>query len=121
MAYKCIGFKWLAGSHLRIVYQKDEKDAAVSCYMFASPCEFGAAWKKQSDTGNSYLSVKLDEGEPASIRKCLRRCAFHKKQTSSARPAAAELTPTQAVKACRHQIGAYAGAGLRRFAQLVGL
>ncbi|WP_437405258.1 DUF736 domain-containing protein [Sinorhizobium meliloti] len=27
----------------------------------ASVVEFGAAWKKQSDKGNAYLSVKLDD------------------------------------------------------------
>jgi uncharacterized protein (DUF736 family) len=29
--------------------------------VFAGATEFGAAWKKQSDKGNSYLSVKLDD------------------------------------------------------------
>lgn len=29
--------------------------------VFAAAVEFGAAWKKQSDKGNSYLSVKLDD------------------------------------------------------------
>ncbi|EHS53215.1 protein of unknown function DUF736 [Rhizobium sp. PDO1-076] len=29
--------------------------------VFASTVEFGAAWKKQSDKGNAYLSVKLDD------------------------------------------------------------
>ena len=29
--------------------------------VFAGATEFGAAWKKQSDKGNPYLSVKLDD------------------------------------------------------------
>lgn len=29
--------------------------------VLASNVEFGAAWKKQSDKGNAYLSVKLDD------------------------------------------------------------
>ncbi|OWZ92470.1 hypothetical protein B9J07_17430 [Sinorhizobium sp. LM21] len=29
--------------------------------VLAGVTEFGAAWKKQSDKGNSYLSVKLDD------------------------------------------------------------
>ncbi len=29
--------------------------------VLAGTTEFGAAWKKQSDKGNSYLSVKLDD------------------------------------------------------------
>lgn len=29
--------------------------------VLAGTTEFGAAWKKQSDRGNSYLSVKLDD------------------------------------------------------------
>lgn len=29
--------------------------------VLAAAVEFGAAWKKQSDKGNSYLSVKLDD------------------------------------------------------------
>jgi uncharacterized protein (DUF736 family) len=29
--------------------------------IFAGTTEFGAAWKKQSDKGNAYLSVKLDD------------------------------------------------------------
>lgn len=34
--------------------------------VFAGTCEFGAAWKKQSTAGNSYLSVKLDDPSFAS-------------------------------------------------------
>lgn len=29
--------------------------------VFAGTVEFGAAWRKQSDNGNPYLSVKLDD------------------------------------------------------------
>jgi len=29
--------------------------------IFADTIEFGAAWKKRSDKGNDYLSVKLDD------------------------------------------------------------
>ncbi len=39
----------------------DNQNGGPDFRIFAGATEFGAAWKKQSDKGNAYLSVKLDD------------------------------------------------------------
>lgn len=38
-----------------------ENESGPDFRVLAGTTEFGAAWRKQSDKGNSYLSVKLDD------------------------------------------------------------
>ena len=40
---------------------EDENENGPDFRVLAGTTEFGAAWKKQSDKGNAYLSVKLDD------------------------------------------------------------
>ena len=45
----------------RFAVADKEKDNAPDYRVFAGTAEIGAAWKKTSDTGRDYLSVKLDD------------------------------------------------------------
>ncbi|WLD96317.1 DUF736 domain-containing protein [Agrobacterium leguminum] len=46
---------------VKFVPAEGETENGPDFRVFAGTCEFGAAWKKQSGQGNSYLSVKLDD------------------------------------------------------------
>lgn len=46
---------------VKFVPAEGETENGPDYRVFAAAVEFGAAWKKQSDKGNSYLSVKLDD------------------------------------------------------------
>jgi uncharacterized protein (DUF736 family) len=45
----------------RIVPAEKGKDKAPDYRVFAGQTEFGAAWKKKSNEGREYLSLKLDD------------------------------------------------------------
>lgn len=45
----------------RIVSADKTNDKAPDFRIFAGQTEFGAAWKKKSNEGREYLSVKLDD------------------------------------------------------------
>jgi len=45
----------------RITPAEKENDKAPDYRVFAGQTEFGAAWKKTSNSGREYLSVKLDD------------------------------------------------------------
>src|SRR5579859_2171472 len=45
----------------RITAAEKEKDNAPDFRIFAGTAEIGAAWKKTSEAGREYLSVKLDD------------------------------------------------------------
>jgi uncharacterized protein (DUF736 family) len=45
----------------RFAAAEKEKDNAPDYRVFAGTAEIGAAWKKTSDAGREYLSVKLDD------------------------------------------------------------
>ncbi len=45
----------------KITPAEKENDKAPDYRIFASQVEFGAAWKKTSNSGREYLSVKLDD------------------------------------------------------------
>ena len=52
----------------RFTPAEKEKDNAPDFRVFAGTAEIGAAWKKTSEAGREYLSVKLDDASfPASI------------------------------------------------------
>ncbi len=46
---------------VKFVPAEGENENGPDFRVLAGTTEFGAAWKKQSDKGNSYLSVKLDD------------------------------------------------------------
>ncbi|MCQ1569125.1 DUF736 domain-containing protein [Neorhizobium galegae] len=46
---------------VKFVPAEGENENGPDFRVFAAATEFGAAWKKQSDKGNAYLSVKLDD------------------------------------------------------------
>jgi uncharacterized protein (DUF736 family) len=46
---------------VKFVPAEGENENGPDFRVFAGATEFGAAWKKQSDKGNPYLSVKLDD------------------------------------------------------------
>ncbi|WP_320203058.1 DUF736 domain-containing protein [Agrobacterium rosae] len=46
---------------VKFVPAEGENENGPDFRVFAAATEFGAAWKKQSDKGNPYLSVKLDD------------------------------------------------------------
>ncbi|MCX5512852.1 DUF736 domain-containing protein [Kaistia algarum] len=46
---------------VKFVPAEGDNDSAPDFRVFSGATEFGAAWKKQSDKGNAYLSVKLDD------------------------------------------------------------
>ena len=46
---------------VKFVPAEGENENGPDFRVFDGATEFGAAWKKQSDKGNSYLSVKLDD------------------------------------------------------------
>ena len=45
----------------RFIAAEKEKDNAPDFRVFAGTAEIGAAWKKTSEAGREYLSVKLDD------------------------------------------------------------
>jgi len=45
----------------KITPAEKDNDKAPDYRVFASQTEFGAAWKKTSNSGREYLSVKLDD------------------------------------------------------------
>jgi len=45
----------------KIVPAEHENDKAPDYRIFAGTTQFGAAWKKTSNAGRDYLSVKLDD------------------------------------------------------------
>lgn len=45
----------------KIAPAEKDNDKAPDYRLFAGSVEFGAAWKKTSNTGREYLSVKLDD------------------------------------------------------------
>jgi uncharacterized protein (DUF736 family) len=45
----------------RFAVAEKEKDNAPDYRVFAGTAEIGAAWKKTSDAGRDYISVKLDD------------------------------------------------------------
>ncbi|EXL02365.1 MULTISPECIES: DUF736 domain-containing protein [Brucella] len=46
---------------VKFIPADDETENGPDFRVFSGATEFGAAWKKQSVQGNSYLSVKLDD------------------------------------------------------------
>lgn len=46
---------------VKFVPTEGESENGPDFRVFAGTTEFGAAWKKKSDKGNDYLSVKLDD------------------------------------------------------------
>jgi len=46
---------------VKFVPAEGENESGPDFRVFTGTIEFGAAWKKQSDKGNPYLSVKLDD------------------------------------------------------------
>jgi uncharacterized protein (DUF736 family) len=53
---------------IRFAPAEKEKDNAPDYRVFAGTAEIGAAWKKTSEAGREYLSVKLDDPSfPAAI------------------------------------------------------
>ncbi|ACI93571.1 protein of unknown function [Afipia carboxidovorans OM5] len=46
---------------VKFVPAEGETENGPDFRVFAGTTEFGAAWKKKSDKGNAYLSVKLDD------------------------------------------------------------
>ena len=46
---------------VKFVPTEGESENGPDFRVFAGTTEFGAAWKKKSDKGNAYLSVKLDD------------------------------------------------------------
>jgi uncharacterized protein (DUF736 family) len=46
---------------VKFVPTEGESEKGPDFRVFAGTTEFGAAWKKKSDKGNDYLSVKLDD------------------------------------------------------------
>ena len=53
---------------VRFAQAEKEKDNAPDYRVLAGTAEIGAAWKKTSETGREYLSVKLDDPSlPAAI------------------------------------------------------
>lgn len=46
---------------VKFIPAEGENENGPDFRVLAGTTEFGAAWKKQSDKGNSYLSVKLDD------------------------------------------------------------
>ncbi len=46
---------------IRFAPAEKEKDNAPDYRVFAGTAEIGAAWKKTSEAGREYLSVKLDD------------------------------------------------------------
>lgn len=46
---------------VKLVPTEGDTENGPDYRVLASNVEFGAAWKKQSDKGNAYLSVKLDD------------------------------------------------------------
>jgi uncharacterized protein (DUF736 family) len=77
----------------RISPAEKANDKAPDFRVFAGPTEFGAAWKKKSNEGREYLSVKLDDPSfPAPIyARWLRSRA--KTASRSSGPAAAATEP----------------------------
>jgi uncharacterized protein (DUF736 family) len=57
---------------VKFVPTEGESENGPDFRVFAGTTEFGAAWKKKSDKGNDYLSVKLDDPSfPAPIYSSL--------------------------------------------------
>lgn len=46
---------------VKFVPTEGDNEKGPDFRIFAGAIEFGAAWKKRSDKGNEYLSVKLDD------------------------------------------------------------
>lgn len=46
---------------VKFVPAEGDNEKGPDYRIFAGAIEFGAAWKKRSDKGNDYLSVKLDD------------------------------------------------------------
>lgn len=46
---------------VKLVPAEGDTENGPDYRVLSSAVEFGAAWKKQSDKGNAYLSVKLDD------------------------------------------------------------
>lgn len=46
---------------VKFVPAEGDNEKGPDFRVFAGATEFGAAWKKRSDKGNDYLSVKLDD------------------------------------------------------------
>ena len=57
---------------VKFVPAEGENENGPDFRVLSGTTEFGAAWKKQSDKGNAYLSVKLDDPSfPAPIYAAL--------------------------------------------------
>jgi uncharacterized protein (DUF736 family) len=41
--------------------EQSDNDKAPVYRVFAGPCEIGAGWKRTSENGNQYVTVKLDD------------------------------------------------------------